>query len=154
MNKEIIIETSKNLKLNNVISRELPMQNDEEVQRVTHMFGAYIKTKGLTAYGPMIIFNTSVINDDVVVPQSKLMVQVREDPEALEQPYNHEGTIRISNCLLAKYHGDLFNLPLAYSKIQIYAFEHDLELKGDTYSIFVKQDPQEVIVDVFVETLV
>ena len=41
---------------------------------------------------------------------------------------------------------------LASSKLQILAFEKDLKLSGDTYTIFVNQDDDDAVVDVFMET--
>ena len=36
-------------------------------------------------------------------------------------------------------------------KLNIYAFEHDIKLSGSAYSIFVSQDDDEGVVDVFME---
>ena len=41
---------------------------------------------------------------------------------------------------------------LASSKLQILAFEKDLKLSGDTYTIFVNQDDDDAVIDVFMET--
>ena len=153
MSKEIIIECGKSLKLNNIISREIPVQDNDEIQRIMHMFNSYMKTKGLTPYGPMIILNSSLIENNTIIPVSKIMIQIREEPESLEPPYVFDGTIKLSNCILARYRGDLFNLQMAYSKIQVYAFENELELKDEIYSIFVKQDLSEITVDIFVEII-
>ena len=101
----------------------------------------------------MIILNSSLIENNAVIPVSKIMIQIREEPESLEPPYTFDGTIKLSNCILARYKGDPFNLQMAYSKIQVYAFENELELKDEIYSIFVKQDMNEITVDVFVEVI-
>lgn len=153
MSKEIVIECGKSLKLNNIISREIPVQDNDEIQRIMHMFNSYMKTKELTPYGPMIILNSSLIENNTVIPVSKIMIQIKEEPDSLEHPYIFDGTIKLSNCILARYKGDLFNLQMAYSKIQVYAFENELELKDEIYSIFVKQDMNEIAVDIFVEMI-
>lgn len=153
MSKEILVECGKSLKLNNIISREIPVQDNDEIQKIMHMFNSYMKTKGLTPYGPMIILNSSLIENNTVIPVSKIMIQIKEEPDSLEHPYVFDGTIKLSNCILARYRGDIFNLQMAYSKIQVYAFENELELKDEMYSIFVKQDMNEIAVDVFVEII-
>ena len=37
-------------------------------------------------------------------------------------------------------------------KLTIEAFEKDIQLKGNVYTIYVKQDDEEGVVDVFMET--
>ena len=41
---------------------------------------------------------------------------------------------------------------LASQKLNILAFEHELELTGTVYTIFVNQDEDEGVVDTFMET--
>ena len=41
---------------------------------------------------------------------------------------------------------------LASQKLNIFAFENELELNGNVYTIFVNQDDDDAVVDVFMET--
>ena len=61
-------------------------------------------------------------------------------------------TLRVKNCLYAHYTGPMAYSQLASSKLQILAFEKDLKLTGDNYTIFVSQDDDDAVVDVFMET--
>ena len=40
---------------------------------------------------------------------------------------------------------------LASQKLSIYAFEHDIQLASSAYTIFVSQDDEDAVIDVFME---
>ena len=56
------------------------------------------------------------------------------------------------NCLYAHYVGPMSQSGLASQKLNIMAFEHELELTGTVYTIFVNQDDDEGVVDTSMET--
>ena len=35
----------------------------------------------------------------------------------------------------------------------MHAFENDIKLKGDSYTVFVKQEEENIVADVFMETV-
>lgn len=41
---------------------------------------------------------------------------------------------------------------LASQKLSIHAFENDIELRNSVYTIYVNQDEDDAVVDVFMET--
>ena len=41
---------------------------------------------------------------------------------------------------------------LASAKLQLMAFENDIKLTGDNYTIYVNQDDDDAVIDVFMET--
>ena len=70
----------------------------------------------------------------------------------MEPGYHMDPVLRVKNCLYAHYTGPMSQSQLAASKLQIVAFENELTLTGTTYTIFVNQDDDEAVVDVFMET--
>ena len=48
--------------------------------------------------------------------------------------------------------GPLAYNPLATSKLQILAFENDIKLTGNSYTLYVNQDEDDGVIDVFMET--
>ena len=48
--------------------------------------------------------------------------------------------------------GPMIQSGLASQKLNIFAFENELELNGNVYTIFVNQDDDDAVVDVFMET--
>lgn len=52
----------------------------------------------------------------------------------------------------AHFTGPMDHSSLASQKLNIYAYEHEIELTGTTYSIYVNQDSENGVMDVFMET--
>lgn len=71
----------------------------------------------------------------------------------VEQPYNMVPVIRVLNCMYCRYIGPEEKLKFACDKIQLEAFENDIPLKGDSYTIFVDRNEEDetIIADVFME---
>jgi hypothetical protein len=53
--------------------------------------------------------------------------------------------------LYVRYEGEENKLKFAYDKIILSAFEEDIPLKGDSYTIFVNQQGDNFVADVFME---
>ncbi|MCL1905363.1 MAG: hypothetical protein FWG19_04495 [Methanomassiliicoccaceae archaeon] len=151
-NKEIEIVTGKTLKLKNVLSKEIGSQDGNETQKVMQMFSSYVKSKRLTPYGPMIIRSKVVFENGTLMQKSRMMIQLRETPDKVESPYYFDELIRVENCVMARYKGDVVSVQMAYGKINVYAFENDIRLRGETYTVFVEQnDDGTIMADVFAE---
>ena len=86
------------------------------------------------------------------VPELYLMQQATQMIPQMEPGYHMDAVLRVKNCLYAHYTGPMSHSQLASSKLQILAFENDIKLSGNTYTIFVNQDDDEAVVDVFMET--
>ena len=69
----------------------------------------------------------------------------------MDSPYYFDELIRVENCILARYRGDPNSVQMAYGKINVYAFENDIRLKGETYTVFVEQNENGILADVFAE---
>ena len=66
--------------------------------------------------------------------------------------YHMDAVLRVKNCLYAHYTGPLSKSQLASAKLQIMAFENDIKLTDSSYTIYVNQDDDEAVIDVFMET--
>lgn len=66
--------------------------------------------------------------------------------------YTQDAVLRVRGCLYAHYTGPMSQSGLASQKLNIFAFENELELNGNVYTIFVNQDDDDAVVDVFMET--
>ena len=82
-----------------------------------------------------------------------MMLQSNNYIYSVEQPYSMESVLRIPNCMYCRYIGPEDKLRFAYDKIQLEAFENDIPLKGDSYTIFVDRDEENetITADVFME---
>jgi len=151
--KEIEIAEDKVLKLKNVLSRHIGSGDASETQKAAYMFESYAKSKGLKPYGPTIVKASVVYENGRPAQRSEMMVQLREAPDKIESPYSFTELLRVERCLLARYRGDVPNLPMAYGKLQVYAFEHGIDLKGDTFTIIIEQNEDGILADVFAEAI-
>ena len=70
----------------------------------------------------------------------------------LDPGYQMDALLRVRNCLYAHYTGPMSYSNLASQKLDIYAFEHEIETTGDSYSVYVNQDDDNGVLDVFMET--
>jgi len=55
--------------------------------------------------------------------------------------------------LYTRFIGKETKLKYAYDKLGVYAYENDIELKGSTYTVFVDEDGENFIADVFMECM-
>ena len=151
MNK-IIISNNKILKLQNVFSLELDINNNEEVMTKIIQMENYIKSKGAIPIGPLIQKTKCVVNEEGQLEvKIYLMRQANNFIHNVETPYKMESVIRVRNCMYARYTGPEEKLKLAYDKINVVAFEEDIELSNENYTIFVDQQDDNIIADIFVE---
>ncbi|ADL50512.1 hypothetical protein [Clostridium cellulovorans] len=152
--EKIIVKENKILKLSNVLVREVSQNELNDINRITHMMESYIKVKGNSTTGPLINYSSAEVDESgqvkIVV---KLMVQLKNPLYKVETPYEMKPQIRITNCLFARFQERQENLQFAYSKLQLHAFENDIKLKGDSYTVFVDQKEDNMVADVFMETV-
>lgn len=150
--EKITIRENKILKLTNVLIRTVSENELMDIGRIGYMMESYIKSKGNTIVGPMINYSSAELGQDgqpnVIV---KLLVQLKNPIHNVEAPYEQIPLLRIANCLFARFIEKEENLQFAYQKLNVYAFENDIKLKGDTYTIFVRKEEENLVADVFME---
>ncbi len=143
---------NKTLKLNNVLMRTLDEDDYNNFVTTVEQIEGYIKSKGSQPIGPLIQYAESFVNEkgetDIVI---KLLRQSNNFFQHVEPPYKMKSIIRVKNCMYVRYTGPEAKLGFAHDKIKLTAFEEDIELKGDSYTIFVDQDDDKIIADVFME---
>lgn len=152
--EKIVIRENKVLKLSNVLIREISGNELIDIERISYMMDSYIKSKGNGTIGPMINYSGMEIDEcGQAFMKIKIMVQLKNPIHNIETPYKFKSILRVSNCLFARFNEKEENIQFAYQKLGVYAFENDIKLKGDSYTIFVNQEGDKLIADVFMETL-
>lgn len=150
---EILMATGKNVTFRNVLSRVLELEKAEGIERSARMFEAYIRREGLEPYGPLIIRNTSRSSGRDDVQYSEMLVQLRDAPVSVADPYRFTERIRLEGCLMARYSGPMDSMRMAFSKAQVYAFENSLDLGSVTYTVLVQNNGGSISADIFFEVL-
>ncbi|RDU21884.1 hypothetical protein [Anaerosacchariphilus polymeriproducens] len=152
MSNKLQVSLNKALKLTNVISKEFEEKDfenfDEEVVKMEN----YIVSKGVLPLGPLIQYTNGFINENGQFEAKVLLMrQVSDHIQSTEEPYTYESLISVKNCIYVRYVGDESNLKFAYDKLNLTAFEEEIPLKGNSYTVFVNKDEDTITADVFME---
>ena len=147
--KEIKVAENKTLKLTNVLSREIHPEEMASLPVVLTQMHNFIKSNNAQPIGPIV--QAMVVGEDRQM-HLYMMQQATQLIPRMEAGYTMDAVLRVRNCLYAHYVGPMSQSGLASQKLNIMAFEHELELTGTVYTIFVNQDDDEGVVDTFMET--
>ena len=132
---EIKVAENKTLKLTNVLSRLVRPEELGNLPVILTQMQNFMKSNGADH-----------------VPELYMMQQATQMIPQMEPGYHMDAVLRVKNCLYAHYTGPMSHNQLATAKLQIMAFENDIKLTGDNYTIYVNQDDDDAVIDVFMET--
>lgn len=142
----------KTLKLTNAVIKEVAEEDFDDMSLTVEKLENYIKSKGYTPIGPLIQYSGIKTNEngeiDIVI---KLIRQSSNYINHSDEQYKCESILRIKNCMYVRYIGPESLLGFSYDKIKLTAFEEDINLKGDSYTVFVNQIDDDIVADVFME---
>ncbi len=148
---EIKVAENKTLKLTNVLARRVLPEELGSMSIILTQMQNFMKSNGAQPIGPLVQAIKIGTGPDHA-PELYMMQQATQMIPQMEAGYHMDAVLRVKNCLYAHYTGPMSHSQLASAKLQILAFENDINLTGDTYTIFVNQDEDEGVVDVFMET--
>ena len=149
---KIELSTNKSLKLMNVLSLEIELNQDFDLGTTVVKMDNYLKSKGAMPIGPLIQITVYSINENQQLEiHAYLMRQTNNFIHNIEAPYKMEPVIRIRNCMYAHYVGPEEKLKLAYDKINVTAFEEDITVANENYTIFIEKQDDNIVADIFVE---
>lgn len=151
--REIPVSENKTLKLTNVLSRQIQPEEMQNLHLIVTQVQNYIKSKGAMPVGPLIQYTTVPDSSDALgQPKIYILMQASQMITRLEPQYHMDGVLRVKNCLYGHFVGPAEKLTLVYNKLNVVAYEQEIKLAGGTYTIYVKQDGDEMVTDVFMET--
>jgi uncharacterized protein YecE (DUF72 family) len=144
--KSIAINNSKTLKLLNTLTLNLSdIADDAEdlggLEKLVSQMETYVRSKGAQPIGPL-IQKTSVsadANGEVDVNISFIR-QADTYINHTEPPYHMESVLRVADCLYARFIGEEADMRHAYNKLGLIAYEEEIELSGETYTVYVDSD--------------
>ena len=144
---------NKVLKLQNVLIVEFDLENEDvKYDFLIEKMQSYIKVKGVMQIGPLIQYTKPFVNDDEELDMEiNLLLQCNNFIHSVEKPYRMESVLRVQDCMYCHYIGPEEKLKFAYDKINLEAFENDIDLTGESYTVFVDQNEEEgtIVADVF-----
>lgn len=152
MNK-IVTCASKTLQLKNVLRVTCHMeQAGFNLNAALERMKTFIRARGAAQIGPVIQYMGpgSDAGGDVQI-RLELMVQCDRFLSEVEPPYSTTQLLQVPGCLYCRYSGPQEKLNFAYDKLMIEAFEQDILLRGDSYTVYVSTDSEDdrMVADVF-----
>jgi hypothetical protein len=150
----IPVSENKTLKLTNVLTRTIRPDELGNMQLIVTQMQNYIKSNGAQPVGPLIQYASMEVDPVTGTSQAKiqLMCQANQLIARLDPMYHMDAVLRAKGCLYAHFVGPSDKLSLVYNKLSVVAYEQDIKTTGATYTIYVKQDVDEMVTDVFMET--
>lgn len=150
--RTIVVSKSKKLKLTNVIIKQISDKDFEQMETIIMMFDNYVRNIGAKMVGPIVQYVSQTIDEDGNTKfDIKCMRQVDRYIEHIEEPFDMKSIIQVKKCLYARFTGRETDLKFAYDKLRVSAYEEELKLTGNNYTIFVDGDDDHVVVDIFME---
>ena len=148
---EIKVAENKTLKLTNVLSRVVLPEELGNLSVILTQMQNFIKSNNAQPIGPLVQAIRMGTGPDHV-PEMYMMQQATQMISKMEPGYHMDAVLRVKNCLYAHFTGPLSYNQLATAKLQVMAFENDIKLTGNSYTIYVNQDEDDGVIDVFMET--
>ena len=149
--REIQTAENKTLKLTNVVSRRIQPEEFNNMQIVLTQMHNFIKSNGAQPLGPLVQCIKLPAGPNPQ-PEVYMMQQATQLIPQMDPGYHMDAILRVKNCLYTHYTGPMENSQLASYKLQVHAFENDQKLTGTSYTIYVNQDSDDAVIDVFMET--
>lgn len=146
----IQVSESKTLKLTNVLSRRIMPEELQNIGTIVMQMDNFIKSQNALPIGPL-VQHIQVTLGPKPEAQIYLMRQANQLITKIDPQYHMDAVLRVKDCLYAHYTGPMAKSELATHKLNILAFENDIKLKNSSYTIFVNQDDDDAVVDVFME---
>lgn len=146
------INQNKTLKLQNALIGKINLEEEMDFNIIVEKMQSYIKVKGAIQIGPLIQHTKTFVNDEEELDMEiNMLLQCNNYFHSVEKPYVMESIVRVPNCMYCRYIGPEEKLKFAYDKINLEAFENDIELTGESYTVFVDQNEEEgtIVADVF-----
>jgi hypothetical protein len=145
---KIEIRENKTLALSKALSRSIPIEEIGDLTNRANMMINWISAKGYNQVGPLIL-RSGRLSENEEESGCSLILQLNEFNVKADHSYKFEREIKVKNCLFARFDDEKDKIQFASMKLMLHAYENDLELTGETYTVFVKQDGDSVIADVF-----
>lgn len=146
------VSCQKILKLTNVLTVKMTAEDMQDMTFAEKMEN-YIKSKGYQPIGPLVQYTGMEQNENGEPELAiRMLRQANGYINHAEPPYTMESVLRVPNCLYLRFIGPQEKLNIAYSKLTVYAYEEDIPLTGNSYTVFVNQlENEDIVADVFME---
>ena len=154
MSKTIETLYPKTLLLENVVSTRAEVDSPVSMQKAASGLSHFIRTSGARPTGPLI--QVTVVGDGPDADRetdSEFLRQASTPITGDGSKYAYTARISLPGCVLARFHGQALDFHIVFNKLAVFAYEHDLELSGKFFAVFVNEDGTTLTADVFASTI-
>lgn len=144
------VKENKKLVLKHVLKKEIRNMEMEKLEIEIQNFTKKIELLKVKARGPLIIKNygTTITDDGNLLASYDLMVQV-DDYKQYGKLFGIEETHACPYCVYVRFEGKPEDLHYAYSKLDVYFYENELEATGVEYSLYLEENENYSKIDIF-----
>lgn len=146
----------KKLRLDNVLIRKIINTNlfDEDETSIgleLRKMENEIRIKGSIPVGPLIQLDSIYTSDKEMRASKSFLLQADHFFDA-KLPYEMQSSILVENCLYTHFDGQEDDIIYAYQKMQIIAYEENLNMTGRIFTIYLSDDDiGNITADIFME---
>ncbi|MEC1522111.1 AraC family transcriptional regulator [Neobacillus niacini] len=147
---KLAVKENKRLVLKNVIIKELRNIQMDHLDKEIEKFLNYLRVLNVQTFGPLITksFGTNIHEDGSITFDYDVMVQAH-DYHLHKERFRVNQLHTCDNCIYVRYEGKADQLNFAHTKLDLHIFENDLETDGSIYNIYISNDPDNTIIDIF-----
>ncbi|AIZ57031.1 hypothetical protein Mpt1_c11690 [Candidatus Methanoplasma termitum] len=128
----------------------MSIDNAFQMGTSVNTFATKLKAYRLSVTGPPIIRGRVDFNGGEVLIKKDIMLQFVGNPVTLPKEFEWKEHLKIGPCVYARFRGREENLIFASQKISVYAYENEIELKKESYTVYVEKTNVAVTIDIFI----
>jgi uncharacterized protein YecE (DUF72 family) len=124
----------------------------QDLKTLIEQMDMNVHRKGAQSIGPLIQKTSLSANKDGELQMTITFIrQANKFIHHVDSPYKMESIIKVPDCLYTRFIGEEDNMQFAYNKLNLTAYEEEIELTGETYTVFVDSNEEDgtITADIF-----
>lgn len=144
------VQENKKLVLKNVVIKQLRDIEAQSLDFEVQKFINQLKVAQAQMFGPIILrmLGTKFQEDGSLSFDYDVIVQAH-DFENYKEQFHTEIEHCCNQCIYVRFEGELSDVNYAQMKLDVYLYENELESTGETYTVYVDEDRENAIIDIF-----
>ncbi|WP_350343904.1 hypothetical protein PRVXT_000266 [Proteinivorax tanatarense] len=147
---KIILKNNKSLVLKNVLIRKLHCLNLDDLEGEIKDFKHSLKKHRVKTFGPLITkcYGPNVHKDGRITANYEIIIQAH-DYLKYKSLFETRKSLNCGKCVYLRYSDEPEFMDFAFSKINMFITENNLNTVGVTYNAYVEQDHKNVVFEIF-----
>lgn len=144
------VQENKKLKLKNVMVQELTGIAMEELDKEINTFINKVQTLNVQTFGPLITCNKGlkIGEDGSMTVDYEVMIQAH-DYLQYKNSFKVLDEVVVEHCVYLRFEDQPEYINFAYSKMDLYFYENDIDELGPVYTIMLHESENLIKMDLF-----